>query len=78
MTNPLLADWDTPFGLPPFDQITDDDFAPAVDAALATSRANVAAIADNPAAPDFANTIEALEQADAQLSRVFGAFYSPS
>ena len=76
MTNPLLADWTTPFGLPPFDLISDDDFMPAVEAALAESRANVAAIADNSDAPDFANTIEALERADATLGRVLGAFYN--
>ena len=76
MTNPLLAAWDTPFGLPPFDVISDEDFAPAVDAALEISRANIAAIADNPDAPDFANTIEALERADDMLGRVLGAFYS--
>jgi len=76
MTNPLLADWETPFGLPPFDQISDEDFAPAVDAALAESRANIVAIAENPDAPDFANTIEALERADDTLGRVLGAFYN--
>ena len=74
MTNPLLAEWNTPFGLPPFDQISDDDFAPAVEAALALSRANIAAIADDPAEPDFANTVEALERADETLGRVLGAF----
>lgn len=76
MTNPLLTDWDTPFGLPPFDLISDDDFMPAVEAALAESRANVAAISDNPDAPDFANTVEALERADQLLGRVLGAFYN--
>ncbi|WP_375255009.1 M3 family metallopeptidase [Yoonia sp.] len=76
MTNPLLADWDTPFGLPPFDQISDDDYMPAVEEALAVSRANIAAIAENPEAPDFANTVEALERADDLLGRVLGAFYN--
>ncbi len=76
MTNPLLVDWATPFGLPPFDLITDDDFAPAVEVALAESRGNIAAIADHPEAPDFANTIEALERADNLLGRVLGAFYN--
>ena len=60
MTNPLLSDWDTPFDLPPFDDITDADFEPAMEAALADARANVAAIADSPDEPTFANTIEAL------------------
>ena len=76
MTNPLLADWDTPFGLPPFDLISDDDYMPAVEEALAVSRANIAAISENPEAPDFANTVEALERADDLLGRVLGAFYN--
>ena len=75
MTNPLLSDWDTPFGLPPFDAITDDDFAPAVEAALTEARAGIAAIADAPEPPTFENTIEALELADATLDRVLGVFY---
>ena len=76
MTNPLLADWTTPFGLPPFDRITDEDFKPAVEAALDEARANIAAITENPEAPDFDNTIAALERADETLGRVLGAFYS--
>ena len=76
MTNPLLTDWDTPFGLPPFAAINDDDFAPAVAAALDESRANIADIADNPEKPSFANTVEALELADTRLNRVLGAFYA--
>jgi len=75
MTNPLLADWNTPFGLPPFDLITDDDYAPAVNAALAEARANIADITDNPAEPTFANTVEPLELAEEKLGRILGAFY---
>ena len=76
MTNPLLADWNTPFGLPPYDRISDDDYAPAVDAALDAARANIAAIADNPDPPSFANTIAALDLADENLARVLGTFYA--
>jgi len=46
MTNPLLSDWTTPFALPPFDLISDDDYSPAVDAALERARATMTAIAD--------------------------------
>ncbi|MDR5653693.1 M3 family metallopeptidase [Ruixingdingia sedimenti] len=74
--NPLLAPWTTPFALPPFDAIRDADFAPAFDAALAEARANVAAIADNPDAPTYANTIAALELAEETLDRVAGVFYN--
>ena len=76
MPNSLLSHWDTPFELPPFDLFSDDDFEPAVDAALATARAAIAAIADNEDAPSFANTIEALERADADLGRVLSVFYN--
>ncbi|WP_421780484.1 M3 family metallopeptidase [Falsirhodobacter deserti] len=73
--NPLLSDWTGPFGLPPFDAIRDEDFAPAFDAALAEARANIDRIANDPAAPDFANTIEAMELAEEALNRVAGVFY---
>lgn len=75
MTNPLLTPWDTPHGLPPFDAIKDADFAPAVEAALSEARGNIAAIADNPDAPTFDNTVAALELAEATLGRVLGVFY---
>ncbi|WP_333831028.1 M3 family metallopeptidase [Pararhodobacter sp.] len=78
MSNSLLADWDGPFALPPFDAIRDADFAPAFEAALAEGRAAVAAIADNPEVPDFANTIAALELADGLLDRVAGVFFNLS
>ena len=76
MTNPILADWTGPHALPPFAMISDDHFAPAFDAALAGARANIAAIADNPAPADFANTIEALELAEEALNKVAGVFYN--
>ena len=76
MTNPLLSDWTGDFGLPPFADIEDADFAPAFDAALAEARANIASIAGDPAAPDFANTIAALELAEGTLDRVAGVFYN--
>ena len=76
MTNPLLTDWATPFGLPPFADVSDDDFAPAVDAALETARANITEIAENAEAATFDNTVVAWELADAQLGRVLGAFYA--
>ncbi len=76
MTNPLLAPWDTPFDLPPYDAIRDEDFSPAVAAALDDGRAAIKAITDQAEAPTFANTIEALERADETLGRVLGAFYA--
>ena len=74
--NPLLGDWDTPFGVPPFDTISDDDFEPAFETSLAQARKAIADIADNPEPPTFENTIEALELADDMLGRVLSAFYT--
>jgi peptidyl-dipeptidase Dcp len=76
MTNPLLDRWDTPFGLPPFAALRDDDFRPAFDAGLAEARGAISAIADNPEPPTFANTIEALELAEQTLDRVAGVFFN--
>ena len=76
--NALLTPWDTAFGLPPFAAIADDDFAPAFDAGLAEARANIAAIAENPDAPTFGNTVDAMELAEGLLDRVGGVFYNLS
>ena len=76
MTNPLLATWETPFELPPFDQIEDSHFEPALNEALEVARAAVAEIAEAEDPPSFANTIEALERADALLDRVAGVFFN--
>ena len=76
MTNPLLEDWTTPFGIAPFDRIADEDFEPAFEAALDAARAEIAAIADNAEPPGFANTIEALEVAGKRLDQVLSVFFS--
>jgi peptidyl-dipeptidase Dcp len=73
--NVLLERWETPFGLPPFARVRDEDFGPAFDAALEAARANIRAIAEGPAA-DFAGVIEALELAEGDLDRVAGVFYN--
>ncbi|MBV8664114.1 MAG: peptidase M3, partial [Hyphomicrobiales bacterium] len=74
--NPLLGLWDGPFGAPPFAWILPEHFRPAFDAALATKRAEIAAIADDPAAPTFENTIAALERSGKTLDRVESVFFN--
>ena len=76
MTNPLLTDWDTPFKIAPFDRISDDDFAPAFEQALAQDMKDTAVIADNPQSPTFANTIEALMASGEALDKVLSTFYT--
>lgn len=74
--NPLLETWTTPFGVPPFDRIEEAHFPPAFDAAMAAQRAEYAAIANDPAPPSFANTIEAMERAGSLLNRVAATFFN--
>ena len=76
MTNPLLADWATPFEIAPFDQISDADFEPAFDKALAAHKAEIDAIATRAEAPTFDNTIGALEAAGEGLDKVLSVFYT--
>jgi len=73
--NPLLQAWLTPHETPPFDLIRPEHFLPAFEQAFADHAAEVAAITHDPAAPDFANTIVALERAGKLLSRVSAVFY---
>jgi len=72
--NPFFEDWDTPYGIPPFDRIRDEHFKPAFERGIEELRAEVAAIRDNPEPPTFENTVEALELAGGSLSRVADTF----
>lgn len=68
--NPLLQDWPTPFGIPPFNLIRPEHFKPAVEEAISIAGKEVDDIVSNPAEPDFRNTIEAIEEAGSLLSRI--------
>ena len=70
----LLDPWTTPFGLAPFDRISDSDFAPAMDAALDHARSEMQAIGKSSEAPTFENTIEAQELAEEPLNQMAVAF----
>jgi peptidyl-dipeptidase Dcp len=72
--NPFFAPWDTPYGIPPFDRIRDEHYAPAFDRGIEELRVEIAAIRDNPEPPDFANTFEALALAGSALDRVSDTF----
>jgi peptidyl-dipeptidase Dcp len=76
--NPLLQAWDGPLGAPPFDRIRPEHFRPAFEAAMAEHRGELEAIATDPAEPDFANTVEALERAGLTLARVRRIFWALS
>jgi peptidyl-dipeptidase Dcp len=73
--NPLLKPWQTPFETPPFAEIVPEHFLPAFEQAFADHSAEIAAITHDPAEPDFANTITALERSGKLLSKVASVFY---
>lgn len=68
--------WKTPHGTYPFNEICNAHYMPAFDEAMKQGLAEVDAIANNPAAPTFTNTIEALESSGQMLSIVIGCFYN--
>lgn len=74
--NPLLKDWTTPFGIAPFDQISDDDFAPALEEALAVHKSEMDAITNNSNPATFANTVEAAAKTGQWLDQVLGVFFT--
>jgi len=72
--NPFYAPSALPFQAPPFDKIKDEHYQPAIEAGMAQQRREVRAIADNPAAPTFENTIVALEKSGQLFNRVMLVF----
>ncbi len=72
--NPLLAAWNTPLGLPPFDLIKAEHFAEAFDVAIAAHRDEVESIANNAQASTFENTVVALDRSGQLLDRVGRVF----
>ena len=69
-SNPFYAPSTLPFHAPPFDKIKDSDYQPALEAGIAQNIAENQAIADNPAAPTFENTIVAMEKSGQLVNRV--------
>src|SRR5215470_7896780 len=73
-SNPFYAASTLPFQAPPFDRIKDSDYQPAIEAGMAQQRGEMRAIADNPAAPTFENTIVAMEKTGQLFARVMLVF----
>jgi peptidyl-dipeptidase Dcp len=72
--NPFRTEWTGPYGVPPFAEIRTEHFRPAILKGILESRAEIAAIVDNPEAPTFDNTILALERSGKSLNKVMGVF----
>src|ERR1700757_976010 len=74
--NPLFTASPLPFRAPPFDKIKDTDYAPAIEEGMKQQLAEVDKIANDPAPPTFANTIEAMERTGELLTRAAKIFFN--
>lgn len=74
--NPFFQDWDTPFGVPPFDKITLQDYTPAFQEGMKRHTAEIDAIVAASEVPSFSNTIEALDRSGALLTKVSSVFFA--
>ncbi|MEM7664067.1 MAG: M3 family metallopeptidase [Pseudomonadota bacterium] len=72
--NPFIADWETPYGAPPFAEISDDHYMPAIKAGVLELREDIDAIVGGDGAPTFENTIVALDLSGALLNKVAYTF----
>lgn len=74
--NPFFAEWKTPFGVPPFDQIQNEHYLPAIDSGIALARLQIAEITANAESPTFANTVVQYDRVGELMSKVAYVFYS--
>ncbi len=76
--NPFLVEWETPYGIPPYEEIAVEDYIPAIQKGIEQQNAEIEAITSNPDAPTFENTIVPLELSGEILSKVTGVLYNVS
>ena len=74
--NPFMTEWNTPEGVPPFEQIKVEHYQPAFEAGIAEQAAEIEAIVNSSEAPTFENTILALDRSGKLLAKVSGVFFN--
>jgi len=78
VVNPLLAEWDTPFGIPPFEQVKIEHYMPAYIEAMTQHNTEIESIVNNAEEPSFENTIVAYDNSGELLDRISPVFSSLS
>jgi peptidyl-dipeptidase Dcp len=76
MNNPLLQEWNTPFGTPPFDVIKTGHFKSAIEEAIKFASEEIKVIADNKELPDFENTVASLDRAGETLGKITSLLFN--
>ena len=74
--NPFMDAWDTPYGVPPFSNIEDAHYMPAIKKGVLEMRAEITRIVESPDAPTFDNTILAMEKAGKLVNKVANTFFN--
>ena len=77
-SNPFLAQWDTPYGIPDFSAVEEEHYLPAVEAGIEQQQAEIDAIIANTETPTFENVVAAYEKSGAILDRVVGVLFNLS
>ena len=76
--NPFFAEWDTPYGIPPFEKIKVGDYIPAVEEGIRQQNEEISAIVNCAEAPTFENTVAALDLSGGLLEKVEGVLFNLS
>ena len=74
--NPFFSDYNTPFGVPPFDKIDTTHYMPAFIEGIRQDSIDIETIVNNTAEPTFENTIYAFDRAGKLLTNVSKVFYN--
>jgi len=74
LANPFLEEWDTPFGVPPFEQIKEEHYMPAFEEGMKQHKLEIEALVNNSDSPTFENTVEALDRSGELLTKVGNVF----
>lgn len=75
-SNPFFTEWTTPYGIPPFDQIKNEHFMPAIEQGMQQHLEEIDGIVNNQEAPTFSNTIEAMDYSGRLLSKTLAVFFN--
>lgn len=76
VSNSLMKQSTLPFNAPDFSRIKENDYLPAIRAAIAEQRAEIKKITDNKQKPTFVNTILAYERSGKNLERISNIYYA--
>lgn len=74
LSNPFFEEWETPFGVPPFEQIKEEHYMPAFKEGMKQQKLEIETIVNNSELPSFENTVEALDRSGTLLTKVKNVF----